>query len=186
MKNTIFAITIAFLLISCSSKEGAVDTITQLESKLYSDNQTVFDRDVADNLVTNYRDYVASYPDDEKSPLYLFKAGEVSMGMESTDNALACYRQVYTDYPDFSKAATAMFLEGFVFETQSKALVKAQKSYREFMDKYPDHTLADDAKFSLKNLGKSDEEIIREFEEKLKNKALEDSVSATTSTPEAI
>ena len=33
-----------------------------------------------------------------------------------------------------------------------------------FIDKYPDHELADDAATSIKNLGKPIEEIIKEFE----------------------
>lgn len=173
MKNTLFTLIVAAILVSCSSKESALETIGELEIKLYSENKTAFDKDIAKDLVASYRDYVATYPEDEKSPGILFKAGEVSMGMESTDDALACYKQVYTDYPDYERASTALFLEGFVYETQTTSLVKAQKCYNEFIDKYPDHTLADDAKFSLKNLGKSDEEIIREFEEKLKNKAAE-------------
>lgn len=180
MKNTLLTLTIAALLVGCSSKDSLLETIGELEIKLYSENETVFDRDIADNLVATYLDYVAAYPEDEKSPVLLFKAGEVSMGMESAEVALACYKQVYTDYPDFGKAATALFLEGFVYETQTNNLVMAQKCYIEFMDKYPDHTLADDAKFSLANLGKSDEEIIREFEEKLKKKAAEDEEESTS------
>ncbi|HHZ64691.1 MAG TPA: hypothetical protein EYN38_10745 [Flavobacteriales bacterium] len=189
MKNTLFTLIVAAILVSCSSKDNTIEAIGELEIKLYSENTTVFDKDIADKLVATYRDFVSKYPEDEKSPEYLFKAAEVSMGMESSESALACYKQVYTDYPDYAKASTALFLEGFVYETQTANLVMAQKCYNEFMDKYPNHTLADDAKFSVENLGKSDEEIIREFEEKLKNKAIEgteENDSTETNDPEIL
>ena len=53
---------------------------------------------------------------------------------------------------------------GFVNDDQLKNLVEAQKYYHQFIAEFPEHNLIDDATFSLQNLGKSDEDIIREFE----------------------
>jgi TolA-binding protein len=59
-----------------------------------------------------------------------------------------------------------MFLKAFVYEDQLHDLNKAKKYYEEFLEKYPDSDFADDARISLQNLGKSPEELIKEFEEK--------------------
>jgi TolA-binding protein len=39
-------------------------------------------------------------------------------------------------------------------------LAVAGEKYREFIEKYPDNELAEDAKLALQNLGKSPQEII--------------------------
>jgi len=36
--------------------------------------------------------------------------------------------------------------------------------YREFLQKYPNHEFADDAELSLKNLGKTPEELLEQFQ----------------------
>lgn len=58
----------------------------------------------------------------------------------------------------------------FIYENQLHGAEKAKKLYEEFMKKYPDHELAKDVKFSLDHIGKSDEELIKEFEAKQKAK----------------
>ena len=45
-----------------------------------------------------------------------------------------------------------------------KNLGKASDSYKEFISKYPNHELTDDATASLKFLGKTPEEMVKEFE----------------------
>ena len=73
------------------------------------------------------------------------------------------------EYPNYEKASTCLFLQGFVYETQENDNAKAQNIYQEFISKYPNHSLIEDAKFSLNNLDKTDEEIIREFEQRITN-----------------
>ncbi len=58
-----------------------------------------------------------------------------------------------------------MFLKGYVYENDLRDLETAKKIYEEFLVKYPDDEFADDAEISIKNLGKSPEELIKEFEE---------------------
>ena len=59
-----------------------------------------------------------------------------------------------------------LFLQGFVYESQLHNIIRAKEAYTEFIRKYPRHQLAKDAQFSIENLGKSDEELIKMFEEK--------------------
>lgn len=158
--------------IGCSNRDTDIENIETLEKTLYSNSESVFDPQVAENLVSHYESFVASMPDDTLSPSYLFKAGEVAMGMGTSAKAIELYGRVYKEYPIYPKAATALFLIGFVNETQVKNLAEAQKYYRKFLAEYPGNSLVDDAKFSLENLGKSDEDIIKEFEANIaKNKA---------------
>ncbi len=49
-------------------------------------------------------------------------------------------------------------------KTSLRDLDECKKYYEEFLEKYPESDFADDAEMSLKNLGKTPEELIMEFE----------------------
>ncbi|MFH1320830.1 MAG: tetratricopeptide repeat protein [Bacteroidota bacterium] len=150
-----------------SSKENSLSKIKELENKLYSDTTKVFDKATADDIIKLYIDYANSYPEEKIAPECLFKASEVSMGLMQSANAIKYLEKVIKEYPDYENVPTCLFLQGFIYETQLNNNVMAQKAYSIFIEQYPNHSLTDDAEFSLKNLGKSNDEIIREFEEKL-------------------
>ena len=58
---------------------------------------------------------------------------------------------------------------GFVYETDMNDLDKAKSTYESFLQKYPnDPDFADDAQTALKMLGRSPDDIIKEFEQKQK------------------
>lgn len=151
---------------TCNRDRG-VSEIEELENKLYADSIKGIDDSVASAVTDAYIDFANKYPDDEKTPEYIFKAAELSMGLNKSADAVKYFQKICDDYPDYGRAPVCLFLQGFVYETQLKNNVMAQKIYSGFIEKYPGHALTDDAKFSLENLGRSDEDIIRAFEEKL-------------------
>ncbi|MBL4754377.1 MAG: tetratricopeptide repeat protein [Flavobacteriales bacterium] len=153
-------------MIACSTQRESIEKIEKLEIELYSNSKTMFNPQTAENLVSEYEAFITAHPKDSLAAPYLFKGAEVSMGMGSSYKAIELYKRVYTEYPDYVKAPTSLFLIGFVNETQLKNLSEAQKYYRKFIAEFPAHTLIKDAKFSLSHLGKSDEDIIKEFEAK--------------------
>jgi hypothetical protein len=55
-------------------------------------------------------------------------------------------------------------MAAFTYENTLGNIGKANEFYTKFLDKYPDHELADDARTAIKFLGKSPEEMVREFE----------------------
>ena len=168
MKGLKSTLIIAVLCVasSCSTNQTTKEKIDLLEDKLYSNKNESIDKSNATKLINAYIEFADNNTGDTLSAEYLFKAGEVAMGLSESEKSISCYNRVHTEYPNYKKAPTAMFLEGFVYETQLKTLAAAQKIYLDFIKKFPDHNLVDDAQFSLKNLGKSDEEIIKEFEAK--------------------
>ena len=64
-----------------------------------------------------------------------------------------------------------MFLKAFILEDNLKNIDAAEQAYQSFIDKYPNHHFADDAQFSLNNLGKTDAEIQQELERLQKENA---------------
>jgi TolA-binding protein len=94
----------------------------------------------------------------------LFKAGDFSMGLEKSEQAIMYFDQIIANYPAFEKLPYCLFLKGFIYENQMGNMDQAKEVYLEFLNKYPDHEMAESARFSIKNLGKSPEELIKEFE----------------------
>ena len=54
-------------------------------------------------------------------------------------------------------------MKAFTYDNEMGEKEKAKALYTEFLEKYPNDDFADDTKFLLENLFKSNEEIIQEF-----------------------
>ena len=146
------------------SVEDRLALIEQIENESFGQNGE-FNKTKALGLVNNYAIFAKENPEDERSASFLFKAGDISMGLENAELAISYFDQVINEYPDFEKVPYCMFLKGFVYENNLKDLDNASSAYREFIKEYPDHDMTEAAKFSLQNLGKSPEQLIREFED---------------------
>lgn len=173
MKKLFPALMLLVIIASCKSeKQKLADTISNKEKELMADSLKAIDRKKATDMIALYKDYAVKFPDDTLSPEYLFKAGDIANGIGSSREAIAFYKQC-AENNSYRKRAVALFLEGFILENQLKDYFKARGIYNEFLEKYPDHPLTDDVKYSLQNIGKSPEDLIREFE---KNAAAADSL----------
>lgn len=153
------------ILVSCDNQEASLQSIKDIESQLFNSNNKVsLDKDLAEKAIAAYTSYASKYKDDPETPGYLFKAADVHRGLRQNDKAIEVWENIYNTYPDFEKAPHCLFLMGFSYENDLKNLDKAKGLYEQFLSKYPNHDLADDVQFSIKNLGKSPEEIIKSFE----------------------
>ncbi|MBR9831159.1 tetratricopeptide repeat protein [Acidiluteibacter ferrifornacis] len=141
--------------------------VNEFESKVFQ-NDSSMDITNANLLIEGYVKYANEYPEDSESATFVFKAAEVSLGLNQGTTALALYTKVYEDYPEFEKRPYSLFLQAFINENNLGKLEEARVIYEKFIADYPDHPMADDAQYSLDNLGKSPDELIKEFEAKQK------------------
>ena len=139
--------------------------IEALEQILFSGSQ-MFNDSAAQAVVNAYSDFAESFPEDTLSPEYLFKAGEVSLGLNQPSEAMKYYKKVFDQYPNFKRSSYSLFLQAYVLDNYLNDDNQAGEIYKIFIQKYPDHPMVKDAEFSIRNLGKSDEELIKEFEAK--------------------
>jgi len=114
--------------------------------------------------------YAMANPNSANAPVYLFKSAEVAKSLRSYTKAINSYDWIIQKYPNYEKAPTSLFLKGFMMENEIGNKEEAKKIYNSFLEKYGSHDLADDVKFLIENLDKSDEEILKMIEEKRKNK----------------
>ncbi|MFA5195519.1 MAG: tetratricopeptide repeat protein, partial [Bacteroidales bacterium] len=136
------------------------------------------DKTKVEELITLYKKFAEEFSDDSLAPEYLYKGATLLMNSEQNDEAINLLDRIFKDYPSFNKLPEALFLKAFIYENNIKNINKAREAYKDFLNKYPDSDLADDAKISLENLGKTPEQIIKEFEQKMKQQ--EDSLAAAT------
>jgi len=105
-------------------------------------------------------------PNNEKTPDYLFKGGEMARSLGTPEKALTLYMLISRKYPKNSHAAESTFMSGFILDSTFGNKEKAAEYYKKFVDNYPNDDLVKDAKFLLKNIDKTDAELIEELSKK--------------------
>jgi outer membrane protein assembly factor BamD (BamD/ComL family) len=162
-------ILVTALLSGCGpSRDKTIGTITSLETRLFAPAATGFDQVKADSLLTAYESFMKHFPEDSLTLRFNFKAANLCMNMGNGMKAIGLFDKFIEKYPDHPKAAVSMFFKAYIYENQIKNLDKAKETYLQFIEKYPDGEFANDARVALQNLGKSPEQMVREFEEKRK------------------
>lgn len=184
MKNVknIAVLFLALAVMACGSQEAKTDEsetkVVSLENlnldnlhkeiskreELLRQDSIRPDRQKAIDLMQAYIVYQRRFNNRDKSAEYLFKAGEIAMGLNMTSEAIRCLDKVYNEYSRYEKRPYALFLKAFVLENQAKNYDEAKLAYELFIEEFPGHEMADDAEYSLKNMGKTPEQLIREFE----------------------
>ncbi|CAN5606669.1 hypothetical protein BH11BAC2_BH11BAC2_15300 [soil metagenome] len=156
------------VIVSCNSRPQVKDqeTITKAEAGLFQDSSRIPIPAKADSVINMYLAYADSYQDDTLSAEYLFRAGDLAQGIGRFKKAIEYYGRIQR-YPNYRKSPEALFLQGFVSETGLADTSSARQFYEKFLKLYPKHEMVKDAKASLDNMGKTPEELIRQFESKL-------------------
>ncbi len=157
------------IIASCSSPQQKMKSAIEEQEKAFFASQPG-ETKLAGVLIDSYIDYVDNYPSDKEAPDFLFKAADIAMNMSRPQQAITLFQRIIKEYPDYKKLPQCLFLQGYVYENNLGDLQKAREIYQEFLKKYPDDEFADDAEVSIKNLGKTPEQLIKEFEEKSKQK----------------
>jgi len=166
LRNTLLMLIMAIAIISCEpANQQDASKIKDAEDALFSADAGFVDKEKALELVDMYIQYTDTYPEDSMASEYLFKGAEFCLNLGEGDKAILLYDRVIAEYPDFRKVPECFFLQGYVYENYLGDLESAKAIYLEFIEKYPDNEFADDAQVSIQNLGKSPEELIKQFEE---------------------
>ena len=69
------------------------------------------------------------------------------------NEAIETFNKILEYYPDGENTPKATFMIGFIYANDLNNLDEAKKYYTLFLEKYPEHDLADDAEYELKTLG---------------------------------
>lgn len=170
IKNIFAVVLVSISMISCGdSRKEELAKIEALENELSNDSIKTANVNKVYNLHIAYNGFADKFPKDSLAPVFLFRGGDMCIGLKWKKQAIEFFERVRNEYPDFKRTPDALFLEAFVYEDQVKDLAKAGELYRLFIEKYPQHPYAKDAAALIENLGKSPEDLIKEFEAKSAN-----------------
>ncbi|RLD62386.1 MAG: hypothetical protein DRJ01_06205 [Bacteroidetes bacterium] len=149
-----------------SDKNSEISKIKELETQIYNESTNSINKKAVTDLLDAYSNFVKNFANDSLAPEYLFKAGEIAMNTHMGTQSVFYFNKLQNNYPTYKKIPYCIFLQAFVYDSQLKKYDKAKEYYNLFITKYPNNELVKDAKASIKNLGKSLDEIIKEFENK--------------------
>ncbi len=151
-----------------TSKQGLMQAVNAVQTKL--NTSASLDPATANMAINAYLDYAKHFPDDTLSTFFLFKAGEYASSTGQFLRAISMYENILSKYPQSRLIPECLFIEGFVYDNNLNDTAKARAKYMEVVEKYPNDNLAAQAKQAMKLLGKSPDEIGKEFEKMNKGK----------------
>ncbi len=160
---------------SCSSgpegttspeKHALSAKIDSLEKRMKDPNTLEFDKDLALQGIAAYQDFVKLYPEDSLCAEYLFLMSRLCKETGDFGKAMESLKQICKSYPEYPKIPECLFLQGFYYQELFKDTLSAKEYYRQMISEYPDHPFADDAEAMMSLFGKTEEQIMKEFEEK--------------------
>ncbi|MDP3463992.1 MAG: hypothetical protein Q8S18_14455 [Bacteroidales bacterium] len=156
-------ITWLFACEPAKNNSSASEAISALENNLY-DQEGNLELNTANELISKYEAWADSLPNAPQTPEYLFIGADLSINMPNVSRTMRLLDKIIKDYPTYDKRGLSMFLKAFVYEEQLNDTSLARKQYELFLSEYPEHDFSDDAKLAIRNLGKTPEDLIREFE----------------------
>jgi tetratricopeptide (TPR) repeat protein len=137
--------------------------------KIISSPNPSFDLSTATAIYNSYTFYASKFPADTLTPNFLFKASDIaSSALNRNDDAIALLDKVVEKYPNFRRLPECYFLRGFFCQKNIADSAIARKYFDAMIEKFPNHSLTEQANQMKLLLGKTDEQIIKEFEGKNK------------------
>jgi outer membrane protein assembly factor BamD (BamD/ComL family) len=165
MKKILVLLTAILIFSGCTDrKTQKAEAINAAENELMHQDSLPVDVDKAGKLVVLYSEFVNDYPDDSLAPGMLFKEAEILMSINKPEKAVSVIDSLIAGYPDCDLLPQAMHLKGFIYDDKLGSTEMARISFEALIKRFPDHELSKNAEAYLKILGKSPEEIIKEFE----------------------
>lgn len=150
------------------SKDRLAEEILALEGTLKKqmDNPTI-DTASAVSLIDKTDLFADRFQQDSLTPHFLFKSGAVARGIGQYEKAIDLWGRVVTVYPDFEKVPESLFFQGFTYDNDLENMPKAEEKYEAFLQQFPKHPIAKDAKMLLAVVqsGKSANEVVKEFQQ---------------------
>jgi TolA-binding protein len=129
---------------------------------------TEVDPKVGNKAIKAFADFAFYCPNDTLAPVFLLKAGQIASSINNIPQAQICFEKCYKDFPDFRNRGAAMFLLAQLYDEANllNDEEKARELYSKIIGEFPRTEWAAQADAARSLLGKTDEQIIKEFEKK--------------------
>lgn len=167
MKRTLkimLALVMAFGMFACGEKKITEKELQELEATVLNPEAPI-NAEAVPEVVEKFCKFVEQNPEDVNAPDWLFKALDLSVNFLEPEKSLAIGNQFIESYPDNDRTPMVMFVLGsMVYEEKLQDYDKAREIYETILAKYPDSDFVPSVEAALRFLGKTPEEIVKEFE----------------------
>ena len=164
MRKLLFFCLFGITLTACTDKAATLrERLAALNNEF--GGSSVTDKLKAEEYITvagQLADLVEKSAPDEYVEI-LIKAGGLAKTIGEPQKAIELYTKVTEKMPQHPQASTAYFMIGFIYANDLKDLGKGKAAFELFLEKYPNDEMAESARGELRNLGKSPEEVLKEF-----------------------
>jgi outer membrane protein assembly factor BamD (BamD/ComL family) len=128
------------------------------------------DPKVGNKAIKAFTDFSFYCQTDSLAPVFLLKAGQIAQSINNLPQAQLSFERVINDFPKFSNRGAAMFLLAQLYDEVHllNNEEKAKALYIEIINSYPGTIWSTNARAAMDLLGKTDEEIVKEFEKNTK------------------
>jgi TolA-binding protein len=150
-----------------TSRAGLLAAVKAVETKLNSPTFNAYNSNLA---IIAYTDFAKYFPNDSMTAGFVFKAATQALTLGQNDKAISLYDMVATKYPQSRYVPQSILGEGFIYDNNMKDTAKAHAKYSELIQKFPNDSLASNARQAIKLLGMTPDEIGKYFEKMNKEK----------------
>ena len=161
---------------SCSSnKDGSgspeerktlLMRIDSLQEKMFDPTSMELDKVLAGKQINACQEFIQKFPEDTACAEYLFRSSDLARALGRNADAIKYLDEICKTHPDFRKIPECLFLQGYYYQEYFNDTIQAKTFYMQLISKYPKHAFVDDAQALMKMFGKSEQDIIRDFEKK--------------------
>lgn len=140
----------------------------KMDSTLLKSNE--LDKVLGTKAIQVFLDFVYYCKEDSACSIFLIKTAQVSQAIQNYQQSKIALETCINDYPDFKNKPAALFLLGQLYDEplQLNDEKKAKDIYQQILKEFPKSEWAVSAQGAMSFIGKSDEEIVKQFEKQNK------------------
>lgn len=120
----------------------------------------------ANKLIDEYQKYFTQYKSDTTNINFLYNKAVTEFSINKFSEAVSTIDTLLFNYSSKHLRAESMMFKAFIYENRLKQYQKAEKTYQNIIRYFPGTEYAKSAEVNLNNLGKTDEELLKELKAK--------------------
>lgn len=125
----------------------------------------VLDPKLANEAIVLFNGFGSNCASDSLAPEFLMKGGQVAQAVKNYTKAEELYKKCGADFPRYKNRVACLFLLGRLYDEEAMLNneTAAKVIYSQLILEYPNTSYSNDAKAALNNMGKTDEQLVKEF-----------------------